>query len=278
VADALLGAAETWVQGQGMKLIRGPLNFSLNDEGALLIDGFDTPPMVMMTHNRSYYQRLVEARGYRKSMDLYAYISDLEQDFPKAPPKLFTVSEKAAKRAGITVRSVNMRNFDHEAEQVKKVYNEAWLDNWGFVPLTEHEMDHLAAGLKQIVDPCLVFIAETAEGKPVGVSLTLPDVHQALRLSGGGHMFPFGLLKFLWYRRKINRARLAVMGVIKEYRGLGIDAVFVLETVRTMMAQGYKQFEGSWILENNEMMNSIIVNLGGRRYKTYRIYEKPLAA
>lgn len=276
VANALLETAENWVRGQGMNLIRGPLNFSLNQEAALLIDGFDTPPMVMMTHNPRYYGGLIEARGYTKAMDLFAYISNMQEDWPKAPPKLVHVAAKAMQRSGIRIRKVDMRKFDREVELIKAVYNQAWLNNWGFVPMTEHEMDHLAAGLKPMVDPNLILIAETTEGVPVGVSLTLPDLHQALRMAGGGHYFPFGLLKFLWHRRKIDRCRLAVMGVVEQYRHLGIDAAFYAETVREAMARGYKQIEGSWILENNTMMNLIIERLGGKRYKTYRIYEKGL--
>ncbi len=276
VADALLETAENWVRGQGMNLIRGPLNFSLNQEAALLIDGFDTPPMVMMTHNPRYYPGMIEARGYGKAMDLYAWLSNMQEDWEKAPPKLVHVADKALQKSGLRIRKVDLRHFDREAELVKQVYNQAWLNNWGFVPMTEHEMDHLAAGLKQILDPNLILIAETTDGVPVGISLTLPDVHQALRMAGGGHYFPLGLAKVLWYRRKIDRCRLLVMGVVEQYRGLGIDAAFYAQTVREAMAHGYKQIEGSWILETNTMMNRIIERLGGKRYKTYRIYEKAL--
>jgi hypothetical protein len=137
-------------------------------------------------------------------------------------------------------------------------------------------MDHLAAGLKPMIDPNMVFIAETAEGKPVGVALSLPDLHQALKRSGGGHYFPFGLLKFMWHRRHINQARLLIMGMVEEYRGWGTDAVFYLETAREAVKRGYNRMEGSWILETNTVMNQTIENLGGKVYKTYRVYEKPL--
>jgi len=146
----------------------------------------------------------------------------------------------------------------------------------GFVPATSAEIDHLANGLKAILDPNLLFVAETADGVPVGVSIAVPDIHQALRWSGGGHMWPFGLLKFLWYRRKVDQCRLLIMGMVPEYRGRGADAIFYVETARQALAHGYKRMEGSWILESNTMMNRIIERLGGERYKTYRIYEKPL--
>jgi hypothetical protein len=130
--------------------------------------------------------------------------------------------------------------------------------------------------MKPILDPNLLFVAETSDGTPVGVSITLPDIHQALRWSGGGHMWPFGLLKFLWHRRKVNQCRLLIMGMVEQYRGRGADAVFYVETARAALAHGYKRMEGSWILESNIMMNRIIERLGGIRYKTYRIYERAL--
>jgi len=277
VADALLDAAEEWVRGQGMTIIRGPLSFSTNQECGLLIDGFDEPPMVMMTYNRRYYARLLEAHGYTKAIDMFAYIGDLDDRLNNGPPKVFRAAEKAAHKSGIRVRKAEMRHFSQEIQLVKQVYNQAWERNWGFVPMTEHEFDHLAAGLKPVLDPNLIFIAETSDGTPIGVSIALPDLHQALRWSGGGHMFPFGLLKFLWHKRRVNQIRLIIMGVVEEYRGRGIDAIFYIETARAGLARGYKRIEGSWILETNTMMNRIIERLGGKRYKTYRIYEKPLS-
>jgi len=276
VADALLEAAEAWVRTQGMAVIRGPLNFSTNDEIGTLVDGFDEPPVVMMTYNPRYYPSLIEAHGYTKAMDVYAYIVDLAEGLRNAPQKVFSVAEKAAHKEGIRVRKIDVRRLNQEVALIKQVYNRAWERNWGFVPMTDAEIDHLANGLKAILDPNLLFIAETSDGTPVGVSIALPDVHQALRWSGGGHMWPFGLLKFLWHRRKVNQCRLLIMGMVPEYRGRGADAIFYVETARAALAHGYKRMEGSWILENNTMMNLIIERLGGVRYKTYRIYEKTL--
>jgi hypothetical protein len=142
--------------------------------------------------------------------------------------------------------------------------------------MTEHEIDHLAKGLLPVLDPNLIFIAETADGKPAGVSLALPDLHQALKWSGGGHQWPFGLLKFLWHKRKVNQARLLIMGMIEQYRGRGADALFYLRTAQEALARGYKRLECGWVLETNDMMNRIIERLGAEKYKTYRIYEKPL--
>ena len=276
VAAALLTAAETWVRGQGMTLIRGPLNPSINDEIGTLIDGFNESPIVMMTYNPSYVPALIEGCGYTKAMDLYAWIYNIEEDLRNAPEKLARVAEKAMQKQGIRIRKVDMRHFDRDVALVKQVYNAAWERNWGAVPLTDHETDHLAASLKPTIDPNLIFIAETADGKPVGVSLTLPDLHQALKRSGGGHYFPFGLLKFLWHRRHIDQCRLMIMGMVEEHRGRGADAIFYLETAKEALKRGYRRLEGSWILESNTMMNQIIERLGGKKYKTYRVYEKQL--
>jgi GNAT superfamily N-acetyltransferase len=277
VAAALFDAAEAWVRGQGMTVIRGPLSFSTNDEVGTLIDGFDEPPMVMMTYNPRYYPTLIEGYGYTKAMDLYAWISrDIRQTLDSAPAKLFRVTEKVMEKEGIRLRPLDKGNIEHEIELIKKIYNSAWEKNWGFVPLTDHEIEHLVKSLLPLIDTRLVFLAQTADGEPIGVSLTLPDLHQALRWSGGGRMYPFGLLKFLWYKRKINQTRLLIMGVIEKYRGRGVDAYFYLTSAARAAEYGYKRMEGSWILETNTMMNRIIERLGGEHYKTYRVYEKPL--
>lgn len=276
VAAALLGAAEAWVAAQGMTVIRGPLNPSINEEIGTLIEGFDEPPVVMMTYNPRYYPALIEGCGYSKAMDVFAWDFDIEADLKNAPEKLFRVAEKTLQKQGLRVRKVDMRNFARDVAMVKEVYNRAWQKNWGAVAMTDREIDHLAANLKPVLDPNLVFIAETADGKPAGISLALPDLHQALKRSGGGHMWPFGLLKFLWHKRKTTQVRLVIMGMLEEYRGRGADAIFYLETAKEALKRGYKRMEASWILENNTMMNQIIERLGGRKYKTYRVYEKRL--
>ncbi len=276
IATALLKNAEDWVRSQGMNIIRGPMNFSSNDEWGLLIDGFHEPPVVLMTYNKPYYAGLIEGNGYTKAMDLFAYTADIDERLDNAPPKVYRAAEKAASRRGVRVRKGKISEFEKEARILMEITNRVWSKNWGFVPITEHEIEHLGKSLKPLIDPDLVLIAETAEGEPIGVSFSLPDFHQALKWSGGGRMYPFGVLKFLWYRRKINRFRLALMGVAEEYRSLGLDAIFYVETARIASKKGYKRIEGSWILESNTMMNRIIERLGGQRYKTYRIYEKAL--
>ncbi len=277
VADALLNAAEEWLRGQGMEIVRGPLSFSTNDECGTLIDGFHEPPMVMMTYNPRYYPALIEGHGYTKAMDLFAWIvEDLAESLKAPPPKVLRVVDKVVQKEGIRLRELDRKHLDRDVELVKQIYNRAWEKNWGFVPLTDAEIDHLVRSLLPVADTRLILLAETAAGEPIGVSLTLPDLHQALKRAGGGHMYPFGILKFLWHKRKINQVRLLIMGVIEKYRGRGIDAYFYLNTARRAVECGYKRLEGSWILETNTMMNLIIERLGGVRYKTYRIYEKRL--
>jgi hypothetical protein len=276
IADALLQAAEEWGRAREMTIMRGPLNFSTIHECGLLIEGFDQPPMVMMPYNPRYYPKLIEDRGYRKAMDLFAYVGDLSERWQGAPPKVFRAAHKAAQREGIHVRTINIRNFAREVQLIKDVYNRVFTRQWGFLPMTEREFDHLAKRLKAVVDPHLILVAETEDGTPIGVSIALPDLHQALTWSGAGHMLPFGLLKFFWYRRKISQVRLILMGVVEEYRGCGIDAIFYVETARAALKCGYKRIEGSWILENNTMMNRISKRLGMECYKTYRIYERSL--
>jgi GNAT superfamily N-acetyltransferase len=277
VAEALLSTACEWVKERDMAVIRGPLNFSQNQECGLLIDGFDESPVIMMTYNPRYYIDFIERFGFVKAHDLFAFIAE-RKDFSaidKLPPKLLHAAEKAREKKQIKFRKVNMANFAGELEMAKKVYNRAWVKNWGFVPMTDAEFDYLAVNLKPLLDPDLVFIAE-ADGEPIGVSIAIPDFHQPLKHMGG-QMFPFGWLKFLWYRRKIDTARLLIMGVVEEHRGSGIDALFYLELGREMLKdKRWKRLECSWILESNEAMWRILERIGARRYKAYRIYEKPL--
>lgn len=281
VAHALFDAASDWLREQGMTAIRGPENPSQNEECGLLVDGFDMPPVVMMPYNPRYYQGLIERAGFEKAQDLYAW--DIRTDIfdynvQKLPAKFLRVAEQARQREGLVVRKIDLKQFDQEVERAKVIYNSAWEKNWGFVPMTDHEIEHLGQELKMILDPDLVYLAEV-DGRPAGISLGVPDVNQALiraRPQPNTWSLPLTLLKFLWYRRRIDAFRLMIMGVVPEYRTMGIDAVFYVETAREAFRKGYRRCEMSWILESNEMMNRIIERLGGRIYKTYRLYEKPL--
>lgn len=281
VAEALFDAASTWLREQGMEAIRGPENFSQNEEVGLLVDSFDQPRVIMMTYNPPYYQDFIERAGFGKAQDLYAWLirtNVFDYDVQRLPRKFVRVADQARSREDLVVRKMDMKRYDAEVEIAKIIYNAAWEKNWGFVPFTEHEIEHLAQELKMILDPDIVHIAEV-DGKPAGICLGVPDVNQALlkaRPQPNTWSLPLTLAKFLWHRRKIDTLRLMIMGVLPEYRTMGIDALFYVETARSAFAKGYEYCEMSWILESNDMMNRIIERLGGRIYKTYRIYEKPI--
>jgi GNAT superfamily N-acetyltransferase len=281
VAEALLDTAAAWLRERGMEAIRGPENPSQNEEVGLLVDGFDLPPVIMMTYNPRYYQGLLERAGFEKAQDLYAWdllTNIFDYDVQRMPRKFVRVAEQAKMRENLVVRKIDMKRYDKEVELAKIVYNAAWEQNWGFVPMTDHEIEHLGNELKFIIDPDLVYIAEV-DGKPAGIILGIPDVNQALlkaRPQPNNWSFPLTVLKLLWHRRKVDAFRLMIMGVVPEYRALGIDAVFYVEAARAAFAKGYERCEMSWILESNDMMNRIVERLGGKIYKTYRIYEKPV--
>jgi GNAT superfamily N-acetyltransferase len=281
VAEALLSTARDWVRQQGMAALRGPLSFSQNDECGLLVDGFDGPPMVMMTYNPGYYIEFLERFGLTKAMNLYAYYGNLVQfggDAANLPEKLVRVTDKVKARAGITLRFLDMKLFDEELEEAKKVYNKAWEKNWGFVPMTDAEFDKLGADLKQVLDPRLALIAEI-DGEPVGVVVAVPNANQVLKYLNG-RLFPIGWIKALWYSRKVNQARLMILGVVEEHRGRGIESLLIFETFKAAIQSGYQGMEMSWILETNDMMNRVVQNLGDAYdvhvYRTYRIYQMPV--
>ncbi len=269
VAQKLLDTVMDWAKKKNLDYIRGPENYSQNDVCGLLVDGFDTPPVILMSHNPPYYQDYIERYGFTKAMDLWAYCMDKNTPIPE---RLVKVVERMKGRSNVKFRSINKKILNKEIEKVKYVYNHAWEKNWGFVPLTDHEIDHIANDLKQLVDPDIVFFAEE-DGRPIGFSLAVPDINQVLKKING-RLFPFGIFKLLYHARKINRLRVIIMGVIKEYRNKGIDSVFYLDTYQKGIAKGYNWGEFSWILENNDPMNTALRNIGARVYKTYRIYEK----
>jgi len=268
VANLLFSAAADWLRSKNMKIMRGPMNPSTNETIGFLVDAFDSSPQIMMTYNPPYYLDLSEKYGFKKSMDLYAYWMDSAQPLPE---KLLRVAERVRKKAQLSFRSINMKNYWDEVKLIHEIYNTAWSYNWGFIPMSKEEFHHLAKDLKTTVETELAFIAEF-DGKPVGFCLTLPDFNQALKKING-RLFPFGLLKLLYYSKKIDQIRVITMGVVKEYQKRGIDSLFYLETYRRGVAKGYKGAEFSWVLENNTMMKRAAEMMGGKIYKTYRIYD-----
>jgi hypothetical protein len=281
-AESLLETACNWVRDQGMTAIRGPETFSQNEEAGLLVDGWNGPPVIMMTYNPRYYVDFIEGAGFYKAMDLLAYMVDIYKFGPHGknlPPKLLRVADKIQKRRGFTVRHVDMRRFDEEVQRVKKIYNAAWQKNWGFVPMTSAEIDQLAANLKQMIDPKLIWIAEK-DGETIGMLLPLPDLNQALLKAYPRPGVPewWTMAKFFWHwkvRGCVTTLRGLVGGVLEEHRGLGIMAVMMVKLAEACLPH-YRQSELSWILENNMMTRRECEMLGGYVYRTYRIYEKKL--
>ncbi len=270
VAGTLFDAAAAWLRERGLGLLRGPLSPSLNDEAGMLVEGFDTPSVVMMPHNPRYYPALVEASGFRKAKDLLAF----QNTHTTLPERLVAATEIVGKRYGVSCRRIEMRRFGEEVALIKKLYNAGWQRNWGHVPLTDREIDYLAGQLKPIVVPELVIFAERA-GEPVGFAAAIPDLNVALRANPSGRLFP-GILKVLWASRHITRIRVLLLGVVPGWQGKGVDALLYLRIWEDGRAKGYDWAEGGWILEDNQPMINGLVRLGFEPYKTYRIYERAI--
>jgi hypothetical protein len=246
----------------------GPMNPSTNDECGLLVEGFDTSPCLMMPYNPRYYPSLLESFGLKKAMDLYAY---WVEDSPFFHDRLTRIAEKMRKREPqLQVRPIALRHFNEELKVVKEIYNHAWSKNWGFVPLTEEEIDDLAKNLKPLVVPDLILFAYWGE-EPIGFSVSLPDYNEVLKHLNG-KVGLLGGLKFLYYSRKITKVRVMLLGVKHAFQKKGVEGLLYFETFRRGTKKGYFQAECSWILEKNLLMQHGIEAMGGKRYKTYRIY------
>ena len=269
VSRALFDAATAWLKARGVAAVRGPASPSVNDEYGLLIDGFDKPPMIMMSYNPPYYARLIEDYGFIKARDLYAFKVEESKVFSE---RLTRISEMLKKREGLTFRSLNMKDFDNEVATIRDLYNRAWESNWGEVPMTDEEFRYAAADLKMVINPEVVVIAEV-RGKPAGFAMSLPDLNQVLIRNRGGYLLP-ALVRLALFRKRINAVRIVILGALPEYKSLGIGAVLFYETGRRAVANGYWWGEASWVLEDNVMMLRGAELLQGERYKTYRIYQR----
>ncbi len=271
VAQALLDAAAAWLRERDIEIMRGPMNPSTNDECGFLLEGFDSPPMIMMTYTPRYYLDYMEQCGLSKSKDLYAYISVIKD--VKAGEKLEKLASSLKRRIpGLVVRPAEMKNFARELESVKDIYNSAWSHNWGFVPMTDEEIESMAKRLKPLIVPELLLMAEVNKS-PVGFYMAIPDYNQVLKRLNG-KLGPVQMIKFLWYSRTISDIRVLTMGVKEEYRKKGIEGLLYLESFKAALRKGYKHAEMSWILEDNILMKKGCEFMGGKLYKKYRIYEK----
>ena len=275
VASALLATAEEWLRARGMDRIRGPLNFSINGELGFLVQGHDSPPQILMPYTHPYYLDQLESSSYAKVQDLFAWRWE-SQPVPEGPARMV---RGLRSRPEVKVRIADMKRFDKEVRTILDLYNEAWSENWGFVPATEAEARQMSRDLKLIADPHIVPFVEI-DGEPAGVALAVPNLNEAIH-DLDGKLFPFGFLKLLW-RMKIKRprtGRLLLLGIKKEYRSrryAGLAYLLCDEIYHQARKRGYEWAEFSWTLEDNKLINSLITKIGCTHYKTYRIYEKPL--
>ncbi len=272
VFEALLNTAETWLKDKDCDTMMGPMNPSTNDEVGLLIDGFDKPPYFMMTHNPPYYNNIMQELGFEKAKDLYAYYIDRNM---LNMERVNQLSESMKRKFPVTIRPLNMKNFNEELQMVRVIYNDAWSKNWGFVPMTAEEFDFIANDFRKIIDPKLVLIAEYKD-KPMGFSLAIPNYNEIFKKIPNGKLFPFGFITFLLNKNKLNSLRAITLGVVKDYQTSGIGGMLILETIRRGLSAGYFSAEMSWVLEDNELMNRAATLVGGNIHKKYRVYQKPI--
>jgi hypothetical protein len=276
VAAALLDTAGEWVGGRGRRRILGPMDFTTNDELGLLIEGYELRPMILQPWHPPYYKELVEAQGFRKAMDLlmwYLALGELKQG-DRFDPAIHAAADKALREQGITIRNMRKREMEAEVRRFMDVYNDAWGDNWGFVPITDAEVAFQAKHLKQVLDEDWAFLAEK-DGETVGAALTLPDINQ-VTAKMGGRLLPFGWLRFLLGRRRIDQVRVLALGVKHAYQHTGVAAGLYLKHLQTATPDGVWGGETGWILEVNEAMNRAMEGMGGKVVKRYRIYEQEL--
>lgn len=277
-AQALIARAEEWLRSEGMNRVLGPLSISVWDEPGLLIQGFDAPPTVMMGHNSPHYEKWIEASGYKGVQDLYTYGLTIDEGFPELVNRVVAMGEKSGK---IRIRNVDKSRFDEEAALIMGILNDAWSDNWGFVPLTDAEIAYAGRKMKPLVFEDLIRIAEV-DGEPVAFMMTLPDMNEKL-IGYGGSLFPFNWAKLLWWLRapKVRRMRVPLMGVVKKLQGTRMAsqlAMMLIEFIRRDAVVKYGATHGDfgWVLASNGPMVSVGEAVGGKVDRIYRLYEKKL--
>jgi len=275
VATALLQAAEKWLRARGRSEIMGPIDYSTNYVCGLLVDGFQHPPTLLTAHNPSYYAALIEGCGFRKEIDFYAWWFS---DAATAVSRLQKLAARLQPRIHFTIREADMHNLSAEGERLRSIYNEAWQNNWGFVPFTEAEFAHLTNEMKPLVRPDFTAIAEF-DGQAIGFILGVPDINVAFQKINGRLTtlgIPIGLAKLLYYKARLKKARLIAMGVRPKFRRLGVAEMLVLHVMEKGMIKAGFSAELSMTLENNVLVNRFIEAVGATKYKTYRIYSKSI--
>jgi hypothetical protein len=269
-ARGLFGAARDWLHAQGMQSIRGPVNPSLNYECGLLIEGFDTPPFFMMTHNRPWYAGLIEANGFGKVEDLYAFWGKTSM-LASLDSKLGVMVEGVKERFGVKVRPLDRSRFDDEVRMFLDIYNSSLGGTWGFVPLTASEVKHMAASLKHLIVPELAIVAEV-DGKPIGSIFCLLDYNPRIKAING-RLFPFGFIRLLWNKKGIKRMRAISTNVVPEYQAWGVGLVLTAALVQPVLDWGMEEAEFSWVLESNHLSKRTLERGGAVVTKKYRIYQ-----
>ena len=278
VFAALLGTAEDWLREQGMRRVAGPFSLSINDECGLLVDGFATPPSMMMGHGRPYYPARLEALGYRKAKDLVAYDVDATVAWPATTQRLIA---RVDRMPGLTIRPLDMSRYQDEIRSIVHIFNDAWADNWGFIPFGDDEAAYLAKSIRPFVTKDSFAIGEL-DGEPVGMTVTLPNLNEAIA-GLDGRLLPFGWFRMLWRLkvRGVRSGRMPLMGIVKRLQGTPKGAAIALGMIerirRYYRSLGYRHGELSWVLEDNHAVQAVIGATAAVPYKRYRIYEKALA-
>lgn len=278
VADTLLATAENWLKTRGMVTMQGPWSLSSNQEAGLLVEGFETPPVVMMPHGRPAYGGWIEAHGLSKVKDLYAYAVDVSKVSTETAKRFVAMGKR---NKSLTMRRMDMKNFRKEIDIILDIFNEAWADNWGYVPMTEHEIVHMAESLKPIIKPDMALICEV-DGEAVAFQIAIPDINYYIA-ELKGKLLPFGWAKIiyrLFIARELKRIRVPLMGVRKKYQGRPLGAAMAMtmidKTRKEVVKRECEFGEMGWILEDNDGMRGICKILGTDVYKTYRVYEKTI--
>jgi hypothetical protein len=271
VAGALLDAVDGYARARRLTDVYGPANPSLNDEVAMLIEPFDSPPMIKSSYNPAYYPKLVEGIGFTKVKDFYAF--GMDSDLP-IPEKYERMARLLGERPEIDIQHPDARDLRPALDLIKQVYNDAWSKNWDFAPMTDEEIEDLARQLKPLIIPDFISMV-LYRGEIAAMSIGLPDYNQVLKKMSG-RLFPFGWLTFLTQKRRINQARLWTLGVMQKFRHLGFDALLYCDSIMAARKHGFKHGELSMILEDNLPIIRPIMNLGARIVKTYRVYQRPV--
>jgi GNAT superfamily N-acetyltransferase len=272
VAKALFDKAITWLKNEGLNWLIGPENFSTNDSCGVLISGFDKPAIALMPYNKRYYDGFLQKYGFVQEMDLCSYFINDKVLTSQAIRRIVKHFSEKLSASNILVRSINFKLFDQEISSLRNVYNQANTGNWGFLPLTEKEFREMALLLKQFVPEKLVLIVEK-ENQQIGFLVAIPDLNQVLIHIKSGKLLPFGIIKYLWYKRKINKLRILILGVLPEFRNKGIDIILYKKIQENAASMGIYHAEACYVMDDNLLMKSIIEKIGGVIVKKYRIYK-----